>query len=505
MGRVKKFAASMATGYLAMAVNIGYTMASIPLALHYLGKEEFGLWALAQQISGYLMLLDFGMSSALSRFLADHKDEAEGDRYGSMLLTGSLVFLIQGMVIALVGVGLSWAAPFLFAVPAELRLDFTLVLSLLSIVAGVSVMLRSIGSPLWAFQRLDVVNGCAALSLLLSLGWIWWAFGRGWGIYSLAAAGVPGTVAGTAIALVICWRNGYYARPGRWGRPQWAVFRKVFGFGKDVVLMTLGSQLVNASQILIIGRFIGLEAAGTFAVATKFYTLGQQFVAKVLEGAAPTLTEMFVRGETSRFRERLEQVILLTLALSAVGGSCLAMGNRSLISLWTSGAVSWTWGGDVFLAALILVIGVSRCFVGVFGIVGQLQPVRYLYLLEGSVFVLLAILAGRGFGLWGILVAMLLAHLSTTAWNAMRAAVPYLGSLRTLRRPFVVALGILALGSVAGWLGLRAGISPLSTIFLLPLTAMLSCLLAWFYLFPYNLRGDLLGRMRRWFPFPPVK
>ena len=87
--RTHNFIRGLGAGYLATAINIAYTAASIPLALHYLGKEQFGLWALAQQIMGYLMLLDLGVSSAVSRFIADRKDDVNGGGYGSLLLTGA--------------------------------------------------------------------------------------------------------------------------------------------------------------------------------------------------------------------------------------------------------------------------------------------------------------------------------------------------------------------------------------------------------------------------------
>ena len=53
MSRLKKFTHSLLSGYVALGVNVFYTLASVPLALHYLGKAEFGLWALVSQISGY--------------------------------------------------------------------------------------------------------------------------------------------------------------------------------------------------------------------------------------------------------------------------------------------------------------------------------------------------------------------------------------------------------------------------------------------------------------------
>ncbi|MFZ4388410.1 MAG: hypothetical protein ACOYOI_09690 [Chthoniobacterales bacterium] len=51
--RSKRFASGVVTSYGAILVNVFYTLLSIRLALHYLGKEQFGLWALALQVSGY--------------------------------------------------------------------------------------------------------------------------------------------------------------------------------------------------------------------------------------------------------------------------------------------------------------------------------------------------------------------------------------------------------------------------------------------------------------------
>jgi O-antigen/teichoic acid export membrane protein len=487
----------MFSGYLLMGVNVLYTFFSIPLALHYLGKEEFGLWALAQQISGYLMLLDLGMSSALSRFLADHKDEREGEEYGSMFLTGSLVFLIQGVIITLVGVAFSFMAPTLFSIPLEMRQSFTIILSALSVLAGLSVMLRSVGSPLWAFQRLDVSNLVGAGGLLLGLGFLWFGFHHGWGLYSLVIAGIPGLVVGTVVAWAVCHWYGYYPQSGHWGQPKWELFKKIFGFGKDVVLISLGSQLVNASQIMIISRFIGLEAAATFAVATKFYTLGQQFVSKILEGAAPTLTEMYVRGDRERFQARLSQVIVLTMAMAVIGGSCLALGNRALIFVWTSGAVSWSWAGDLLLALLILITSVSRCCIGSFGIAGDLKPVRSIYLVEGIIFVFLAMFLAHWMGLWGILLAALLAHLTATVGPSMQAVRAHLGERNSLFKQLSLSLLILALGALGGGIGERMEFSPFLNLTLLPLMAGISSLLAWQYLLPYDLKEDLRSKFNR--------
>src|ERR1700722_3056731 len=95
MSRLKKFTRSLLSGYIALGANIVYTLASVPLALHYLGKPEFGLWALVTQLAGYIALIDLSMSASVGRILIDHKDDRQNGAYGSVIKTGVLVGLVQ--------------------------------------------------------------------------------------------------------------------------------------------------------------------------------------------------------------------------------------------------------------------------------------------------------------------------------------------------------------------------------------------------------------------------
>src|ERR1700689_166956 len=107
MSRLKKFTHSLLSGYVALGANCFFTLASVSLALHYLGKLEFGLWALVTQIAGYIALIDLSMSASVGRILIDHKDERQSGVYGSVIKTGALVGLVQGAIMLLGGTALS--------------------------------------------------------------------------------------------------------------------------------------------------------------------------------------------------------------------------------------------------------------------------------------------------------------------------------------------------------------------------------------------------------------
>src|ERR1043166_1048523 len=101
MSRLRNTVRALASGYAAMAGMALYSLATIPLALHYLSKDEFGLWALVTQIGSYLLLIDLGMSGSVSRILIDHKDTKGDGMYGAVLRTSLLVLLVQGVFIGL--------------------------------------------------------------------------------------------------------------------------------------------------------------------------------------------------------------------------------------------------------------------------------------------------------------------------------------------------------------------------------------------------------------------
>lgn len=495
--RSKRFASGVVTSYGAILVNVLYTLFSVRLALHYLGKEQFGLWALALQVSGYMVLLELGMSSAISRFLTDHKDDVNGGEYGSLLLTGCIVFALQGGIIAIAGAVFSFAAPGLFHIPPDLASDFKWVLVLLTSLSGFTIATRSLGGPLWAFQRMDITNLMAIMTLVVGYGALWMGFRAGYGIYSLVYANIPTAILSPVIICIICSRNGYYPARGSWGRPKWGLFRKLFSFGKDVLFMSVGSQLANASQIMILSRLAGLDAAATFSVGTKFYTMAQQFVGKVLDNSAPALTEIFVRGERIRFNERFWNVVSVTAFLATIGATGLMMGNQILVSLWTSGVIHWSLGADVILAALLIVTSLSRCFVGIFGLVGDLSSVRYIYFLEGCLFIVLGLPAVRHFGVIGVLAASLVAHLSVTMFISGRVASTWLDSMRPLVH---IIWSTLVITLVVLVVAVAIKVSHPSTIVVIPLSLLLILsvtVAVWLMILPQKIKQDIALRIKK--------
>lgn len=496
--RSKRFTQSLLTGYGAIGVNILFSLASVPLALSYLSKEEFGLWALALQITGYLALIDMGMTGAVGRFLADHKDDVNSEAYTSHLATGILVFLVQSLLIVFMGMIFAYFAPSLFLISPELSNEFTFLLQILSLIAGISIASRCLAAPLWGFQRMDVINLAATAGLIVQFLCMWLGFHLGYGVRSFVLAGAAPTLLAIVAYAVVCSKNGYYPRRKGWFSPRWVQFKEMFRYGRDGMLLSIGVQLVNATQIAIVSRILGLDAAATFSIATKLYNMSIQLLLKVVESAAPGLAEMFVRGQTVQFTRRYWDMILITIATSSAGAVAMAAGNSAFIAIWTGGEVKWSIHGDLLLGLMVLARSLSGCMISFFGITKNLKPVRIVYFIEGIIFVPTAFWAAKSFGVEGVMAASLIVHLMVAFAASARAASKMLGSMRRIILPMALISFGIAVGSLVAWATSSLGLSPISRLAwaIVPLSITLA--IAWKTILPKEIQSRFNSQLSTW-------
>jgi O-antigen/teichoic acid export membrane protein len=453
MSRSKRFIANLVSSYATIGINILYTVVSIPLALHYLDKEEFGLWALVTQMAGYLMLLEFGMSGSVARSLSDHKDEIENGVYGSILKTGSRVFIIQGAAIALLGLVLAWFAPSMMNLPGHLHRPFILLMSAQALLNGLKLSVGSLASPLWSHQRLDLSNLAGSSSLIVSFAVLWLGFHLGWHIYSLTVATAAGFLVGLVLTYLSCQRLGLYPPRAYRGRFNPTLFKQLFHFGGDLFLLNLGAQLLSASQVIVVSRMLGVESAAVWSIATKIFSMAQQIVSKIMESSAGALAEIMVRGETNTLKKRFQDVVTISAVMAVVASAGIALMNGPFIEIWTEGKVTWSPWNNFFLASVLFSTAVTRCHISLGGITKQIRGMKYVNLFEGIAFVALSIGSVKSFGFTGLLLAALICNIGITGSYGFARTASYFKTRSHhvagwVSRPALILLLTLALFSL---------------------------------------------------------
>jgi len=408
MSRKKLFLTGLASSYGLTGLNFLYTLISVPLVLRYLSQSEFGVWALVTQFSNYLLLIDLGVSASVSRLLADHKDHKDSSEYAKVFYSSFLVSGIQGLVLLGLGGLAAWLAPGLAKIPDELRGIFSCLLLGHVAVTAVSLAFRSLASPLWSHQRLDISNLGNALGLLLNLIGLGSGLHAGMGMYSLLLGAVLGAMPGLLVPFLACRIFGYYPKWPGFSHLKSSSFKELFLFSRDIFIFQCGTQMASATQIVLVSRFLSVESAAAWAIATKAFIFGQQLSNRVMDASAGALTEMFVRSEWMRFLTRFKDVVGITAWLSSLLGLGILFFNSPFVAFWTNGRILWPAHENVWLAFLLFSSGIARCYLCLGGIIKEMTSFRWIQLIEAAVMMGLAAWWLPHFGISGILAASLL-------------------------------------------------------------------------------------------------
>jgi O-antigen/teichoic acid export membrane protein len=507
MSRIKRFTHSLLSGYVLLAANILFTLASVPLALRYLSKEEFGLWALVMQMANFNMILvDLGMSSALSRVLIDHKDDKKNSTYGSVIQTGFLVLIVQAVFIVVVGSVISVWLPEWMKVPDKFWTIFRALMIWQCVAMGFAFVGRIFGYILSAHQRYDVCNYATIGGLAANLAGLWIGFHFQQGLYSMLWAFVAGMVVNiVGPAWAVC-RLKLLPERGNWGRPSRSMFRELFFYGTDLFLISIGQQLIAASQVPVVTRTLGLEAAAVWSVAVKVFVLAQQVVYRIFDFSYGALAEMIVRGERERLKMRFRDVVILTGSVAAAAGLLLALCNQSFLNVWTRGRISWSPVNDWLMAVSFFIYASTRVHIGFVGVTKQIGAMKFIYFIEGAVFVGLALLSAGYLGFAGIIASGIVTNLIFSGVYGVRRTtdyfkISYAGLLREwLGRPLAL---LLAAGAAALllWLAIQGLNAPLQLALSVGVFGGAAFLLFWSIGMTAHVRKEATALLRRTWPF----
>jgi len=502
MSRFRHAAMSLASGYAAQAVAVLYQLASVPLAMHYLSQNQFGLWLLVTNLASYLLLIDLGITGAVARTLIDHKDEKDRGEYGSVIKTAAVAQFVQGGFVALGGILLSFLPPGWIHVPAELVGIFRVLTIGQCLLFGLFFVERILMGILQAHQRFDVLNYSQILQLLVGFLVQWVTFHWGWGLYSFLAASTVCSVLVVAHNLVWILKLRLLPPRGAWGRVDGKTFREVFAFGRDLFLLALGNQFLYASQVLIITNTQGLAAATVWTVASKTFLLAFQFVSRIFDFSGTALGEMIVRHEEETLRRRFRDVLAVTASAAVFVTVSIVVCNRSFLTVWVEGKVAWPLRNDILMGLMILIRCVSRCYVGLSGYAKQIRTMRWIYFLEGVSFVIVAFAVSRPTGMTGIIVASILTSLVWSGAYGVHWSARYLAVTRSelafqWLKPAICYLLLLAPpAALLWWVTLPLSALPRLVLNSLTLSAV-GLTLFWRIGLTEELRKDLKGRFLR--------
>lgn len=340
--RHRRVALSAVAAALAKLLSVATALISVPLTLHYLGAERFGMWMTISSLIAVLAFADFGIANGVLSAVAAASGRDDASALRGIVAGG--FFLLCGVSLALL---LAFASAYAWVPWASIfnvQGDQARAEAGPAIAVFVSCFVAAI--PLGVVQRVQMglqqgftasLWQCAGslCALVGVLAVIQWRAGLPWLV--LAMAGVP-----LLIALLNSLHFYGWSRPDlrpALGAVDRQAMRDIARAGVLFFILQLTVAVAYTSDSLVIAQMLGASAVTSYAVPEKLFGLVTLALAMVLAPLWPAYAEALSRGDHGWVRKTFRRSLVGALALAAVAALLMTAVAPTFLRWWVGDAV----------------------------------------------------------------------------------------------------------------------------------------------------------------------
>lgn len=356
---------------------------TIPIILHKLGAENYGVWALVIAFASYANFLELGFNSAVTRLVArgenekilsntnqpaspklqrgeydpiltnTNKDNDKNnvnleiaDQINSTVIT---YIIVSTLIFAVVLLFYPFLKSVMFSKVNVPNLDLyilaTLFLFLLNLVTS------NYMSVLTGRMRMDLTNGIAILTSFVQTGLTIWLLLAGYGLMAVFVGSVASGLLGSILPTIFAKRE-FPELFFSLRRYSFSKIKHLFKFSLKMYFINSVSNFLTATNKFIIVRLTGLDFVAYYEIANKVVLQLRILFQNILEPVYPA-TSMVVSGGKDKIVNAYNKAFKYLLIISFLG-----YGAMILLSY----PVFLRWLGEKFaqVSLITIIIGIGN-------------------------------------------------------------------------------------------------------------------------------------------------
>jgi O-antigen/teichoic acid export membrane protein len=336
---------------LARPLNMLLSMATTAVLVRFMGVEQFGTWAMWQNLAGVLGVFALGVPLSLMNHVSTARAAADERRLSQILSTAFFMMVAAGAVVIVAATGWITVDDSLGGLA---RADGRPGDRAITACAAVFIVYAAINLAAGLFDRVTtayqdgwISAGCQVVGSAISLGLVGLACWLRASLPIVAAAWAAGALLGLAINAVVA-----RVRYGGWAMPRLASFSaremwQLLADGWQFMLLGFIGLLTLQSDPLLIGIWDAFQAApgGSRAVAEmaiplRFFNIASAVILVFLAPLWPAYADARARGDIEWSRRTLVRSLLATAAVAILLVVPASIWGETLLVWWVGEEVA---------------------------------------------------------------------------------------------------------------------------------------------------------------------
>jgi len=394
----KNAAANVARGTASALV----ALAVPPFLTRALPPEKYGAWVLVSQLAAYVAYLEFGIHTAVGRFVAhgnersdfEHRNRIVNTAFASLSAAGLLAMMLIALFVAIL-------PRFFREMPAGLYPDVRIALALVGGSLALGLPASVFSGIFVGIQRYDILAVILAGPRILSAVLVVVIARHGGGIPAMALCTAGVTLASYALQWFMYRR---YAPDIRLS-PQLVsrdAARELAGYCASLTVWSFGMLLVSGLDLLLVGIF-DFEKVAFYAVAASLVTFFVGLQNAVFSAMIPSTAVLHARGDSWALGRMVIDGTRYGMFLLLLTGIPLLLAAKPILRIWVGPvyAVQAAVFLQVLVAANIVRLSLAPYAATLVG-TGQQRLVILIPIVEAIANLLISVMAGYYWGALGV-------------------------------------------------------------------------------------------------------
>ena len=313
-----------------------------PVFIHKMGIENYGLWMLAISMLGLMGIAEFGLNTAISKFVAEFVGSGDNDALSKVVSAGLVAYILLGLGLIIPLYIFSPALAGIFMPSEAISVEqIRLVIRIMSLgfipllfrsgALAIPIGLQRFQAPVIVTIGYQILSYSAALLVIL----------LGGSVVQVVQSTVVVLWITALVSLFIAWQmlkpfslKFAITRSGE-------ILRRMFSFSLMSGISGLGSQIFDYADRLAVGAVLGLEAVAYYTVIISVASKILQLNGLLTIALMPAVSSWMASGAIQRVRAYFFKATAALLALNFLVTSVLLILSEPLLSLWMGEAFAY--------------------------------------------------------------------------------------------------------------------------------------------------------------------
>jgi O-antigen/teichoic acid export membrane protein len=371
----------------------------------------FSAWSLVLQISAYMGYLDFGIQTAVGRFVAHANEKGDAGHRDRIVGTSFAILSVAGLFGLCATAGLAPLLPHIFRqLPTTMVRGSQIALLLAGSSLAIGLPASVFNGIFIGYQRNEIPAAIIGGSRILGAILLVLVVAHGGGLAQMGATTAAVNLASYALQYLMYRKVAPDLLLSRRFVSRAAV-RELFDYCLSLSVWSFAILLITGLDVLLVGYF-QFDAVAPYAVAASLITFLGGLQNAIFSAMIPSTAVMHARGEPAELGRVVITATRYGTFLLLLVGLPLILFARRILTVWVGAryADAGTHILEILVAANILRLALTPYTVALIGS-GQQRLVMLTPLLEGFTNLLFSIGLGYLFGAIGVAIGTLIGSL----------------------------------------------------------------------------------------------